>query len=45
MIRLRVPAPFQLLNGPKPEFLNFRMNRERQKVEFDAPKSFWSVFF
>ena len=27
------------------EFLNFQMNRERQKVEFDAPKSFCSVFF
>ena len=27
------------------EFLNFQMNRERQKAEFDAPKSFCSVFF
>ena len=45
MSRLRVPAPFQPLNGAKPEFLNFRMNRERQKVEFDAPKSFCLVFF
>lgn len=27
------------------EFFNFQMDRKRQKAEFDAPKSFSSVFF